>query len=206
MGITIHYRGRLDDLRLLPKLCDELTDIASTMNWPSTALKEDWNEPANPGIVDINGERQITGLLSLKGIQISPHPKCEPLNFFFDAEGNLRSPIQMVMISEGSIKPEDAWVFVKTQFSSPDTHIWILGLLKYLKKHYISNLEVSDEGDYWERGNRKNLEDKMRFIDEKLQYISNELSSEKFGSMSGLSTEEIAAKIEALFRNKSDKN
>lgn len=142
----------------------------------------------------------------MKGIQISPHPKCEPLSFFFDAEGNLRSPIQMVMISEGSIKPEDVWVFVKTQFSSPDTHIWIVGLLKYLKKHYISNLEVSDEAVYWERGNRKNLEDKMRFIDEKLQYISNELSSEKFGSMSGLPAEEIAAKIEALFRNKSHKN
>ena len=48
----------------------------------------------------------------------------------------------------------EAWVSVKTQFDSPDTHIWIIGLLKYLKKRYIANLEVRDEGEYWETGNR----------------------------------------------------
>lgn len=31
MGVTLHYRGTLDDLGQLPALCDELADIAQDM-------------------------------------------------------------------------------------------------------------------------------------------------------------------------------
>ena len=38
----------------------------------------------------------------------------------------------VVLICEGSLKPEDAWIAVKTQFAGPEIHPWIVGLLKYL--------------------------------------------------------------------------
>ena len=141
----------------------------------------------------------------LKGIQLKPEGQSELLDFFFDSEGNLRSPMNIVLIRDGMLKPEDAWISVKTQFLSADTHVWIIGLLKYVKSRYLSNLKVSDEAEYWETGNRQILEEKMRLINEKLDYISCELSSEHFGDTTGLSADEIASRIERLFHTDEQK-
>jgi len=40
--------------------------------------------------------------------------------------------MDVVLICEGSLKPEGAWIAVKTQFAGPEIHLWIVGLLKYL--------------------------------------------------------------------------
>jgi hypothetical protein len=42
MGVSIHYRGRLNDIHLVSLLCDEVGDIARSMGWPSTTLDDDW--------------------------------------------------------------------------------------------------------------------------------------------------------------------
>ena len=42
MGVTIHYRGRLNDVGQLGRLCEELTDIAAAMRWKSMTLDDDW--------------------------------------------------------------------------------------------------------------------------------------------------------------------
>ena len=81
-----------------------------------------------------------------------------------------------------------------------DLHIWIIGLLKYLKKHYLANLEVSDEGGYWETGDRKELEAKMQFLNEKIAWLAGELQTAKFAGMTGLTAEEIASRIEDYLR------
>ena len=41
MGVTIHYRGQLDDLGKLNILCDELTQVAEKMDWAYNCLDED---------------------------------------------------------------------------------------------------------------------------------------------------------------------
>jgi len=128
-----------------------------------------------------------------------PGPKAESLSFFFDREGNLRSPMDMVSILDGTLDPEHAWVSVKTQFASPEVHVWIVGLLKYLRKRYVSDLQVSDEGEYWETGDMRVLKEKMDLIDKKLEHITGELSSGRLGDMSGLSAEQIASRIEQFF-------
>ena len=104
------------------------------------------------------------------------------------------------MFLEKRLKPKESWVFIKTQFSSPDVHIRVIGLLKYLKKKYISNLEVRDEGEYWEKADFKILKEKMDFINSKINYLSSELSSDRLGDIKGLSAEEIAARIERLLK------
>ena len=196
MGVSIHYKGRLDDTARLPVLCDEIRDIADTINWPSTTLNDDWLQAPD---ARLTGGGRVKGHLGLKGIQITPHPDSEPLALFFDRDGYLRSPMSMLMMLEGSLEPERAWVSMKTQFSSPDTHVWVIGLLKYLKKHYIPDLEVSDESGYWDTGNRAKLEEDMALLDDKLNQLSGEISSGRLGNLSNLSADEIAARIEQLF-------
>jgi broad specificity phosphatase PhoE len=59
----------------------------------------------------------------------------------------------------------------------------------------MADLEVSDEGGYWETGDRKALEASMQFINNKINWVSDELSSVEFGDMKGLTAEEIASRI-----------
>ena len=66
--------------------------------------------------------------------------------------------------------------------------------IEALKSH-IPNLEVEDEGEYWEAVDYRILEGKMRLIQEKMDYLSRELSSEYLGD---LSLDEIAARIKRL--------
>lgn len=197
MGVSIHYRGRLNDVGQLARLCEELADIAAAMGWESTGLDDDWERPANARLRVTPSGAHIDGHLGLKGIQITG-AGAESLSFFFDREGNLRCPASMVLILDGTLDPQEAWVSVKTQFASPEVHVWIIGLLKYLKKRYVSDLQVSDEGQYWETGDIRILKDKMDLINEKIEHISSELSSCRFGDVSGLSAEQIALRIEHL--------
>jgi hypothetical protein len=176
------------------------------MGWQSTRLEDDWREPANARLVGSSNGARIDGNLGLKGIRITPGPEGESLSFFFDREGALRSPMNTVLILDGTLKPEQAWISVKTQFLSPEIHIWIIGLLKYLKKRYISNLEVSDEGMYWETSDIDGLRDKMDLIDAKIAYISNELSVSRFGSVTGLTAAQIVLRIERLLLDNKDRN
>jgi hypothetical protein len=202
MGVSIHYRGRVADTQNIKTICDELAAIADKMNWRYTRLDEDWTQSADASIEVTEQGSQITGHLPLKGIVLTLNPKCETLGFLFDSNGNLCDPISMVNISEGTLKPEDVWISVKTQYAGPETHIGVIGLLKYLKKLYIPDLEVQDEGGYWETGNFKILKEKMDFVGEKIAAVSAELSRVAKGHVASFSADEIASIIEALLRDK----
>jgi hypothetical protein len=200
MGVTIHYRGTIDDPKRVGDLQRELTDIAESIGWKSQTLDDDWAIPPRANLVHTDVRATIIGHLGLKGIDLIPDGKGEPVSFLFDATGHLCSVMSMILICEGQLAPDEAWVSVKTQFLSPDAHIWIVGLLKYLKKRYLPNLEVRDEGDYWETGDRAALEAKMRFLNEKMAWLSGELKSARFAHLTGLSADDIASRIEDFLR------
>jgi len=206
MGVSIHYRGRLDDVGQLARLCEELGDIAAAMGWETTRLDDDWERPADARLRFTSEGAQIDGHLGLKGILMTPDVEAESLSFFFDREGNLRSLMDMVSILDGTLKPEDAWVFVKTQFASPEVHVWIVGLLKYVKKRYISDLQVSDEGEYWETGDMRVLREKMDLIGEKIERLASHLTRGELADVSGLSAEQIALRIEQWFLENENEN
>jgi hypothetical protein len=199
MGVSIHYRGRLDNTDQLPVFLERLMAIASGIGWQYRVLDEDWSVPAN-GVLEHGGENaEIRGHLGLKGIQLKPPGESEPLDFFFDSKGYLLSPINVILVQEGVLSLDDAWISVKTQFLSAEKHVTIVGLLKYIKEHHLPNLEVKDEGEYWETGDYRALEDKMGVIQDKIDYLSRELSSGCVGDTAGLSADEIAERIERLF-------
>lgn len=206
MGVSIHYRGRLDSPDRLPGLREKLICIATSMGWQCRVLDEDWSVPAN-AVLEHSGEgAELKGYLGLKGIQLKPPGKSESLDFFFNAKGYLLSPMDVILIQEGVLTPDDAWVSVKTQFLAPEMHVMIIGLLKYIKAHHLPNLEIKDEGEYWDTGDYRVLEDKIRVIQEKMDYLSRELSSEYFGDIAGLSADEIADRIERLFHSEEVKS
>ena len=201
MGLSIHYRGRLDDVGRLGLLCHDLTDIADTMKWPWRRLDEDWGRPASARLAASKEGCRIDGHLPLKGILLTVHPGCEALRLFFDREGDLRDPIAMAMAPDEGPAPQDAYVSVKTQFSSPGVHITLIKLLRYLKKRYIFDLDVRDEGDYWQTGDEGALREKMSFLSERIDWVADVLSTSDAGdagNASNLSPASLADRIEHI--------
>jgi len=187
-------------VRRLPELRAEMADIAATLHWPVTELDDDWAAPVDARLGAKPGH--IEGHLGLKGLLVQPHPQSEWLTLCFDREGQLRSPMNVVLILDGTFKPEESWVFVKTQFAGPETHIWLVGLLQHLRRRYLSNLEVHDEGGYWDTGDRAELARRMGLINAKLDRLAAGLTGGQLGDLRGASAEEIAARIERFFRDR----
>lgn len=202
MGVTIHYRGTLDDTGSIDAFRRELADIGKSMGWETSPLDDSWLEPPSARLEHRDGVATITGHLGLKGISLRPGDKAESLSFLFDAQGCLRSCMDVIMRCEGNAVTEKHWESIKTQFASPDLHIWIIGLLKYLKKRYMPDLEVSDEGEYWETGDRAALVAKMQLINNKINWLSDELTSSQFADLKGCSADEIALRIEQFLQDK----
>jgi hypothetical protein len=190
------------DIQSIKTICDELVVIADGMGWNHTRLDEDWTQLADVTIEATAHGSQINGHLPLKGIGLTLKPKCETLQFFFDSNGNLRDPISMPNIREEILKPEEYWISVKTQYAGPETHIWIIELLKYLKKVHLPDLDVRDEGAYWETGNFEILKEKMGLVGEKIAAVSAALSRVTKDHIESFSADEVAHMIEALLRDK----
>ena len=199
MGVTIHYRGTMDEPERIPDMQRELADIAQSMGWEHSLLDDDWTVPPTASLAHEQGSATIKGHLGLKGISLMPSGG-EALSFFVDADGRLCSIMGMILRCEGQTTPDNSWVSMKTQFLSPDIHVWVVGLLKYLKERRFSNLEVHDEGGFWETGDRAALEANMRLLNEKMDELAADLTAKSFGDLSGLSAEEIASRIEDFLK------
>ncbi|HPG39984.1 MAG TPA: hypothetical protein PLP19_11035 [bacterium] len=200
MGVTIHFQGILQDKRQINSFIEELTDIAQTMNWEWQILDEDWTKPSTAKLTGNKDNREITGHLALKGITIHLHPDCETLDLFFDAEGHLTSPLAMALYhAEGN--DYKYYNSVKTQFAPPDIHITIIKLLKYLQKKYIPNLEVEDEGGYWDSEDKNELEKRLAFINDKIKELGDMFAEIPVIETQQYSAEQLAAIIEERLKN-----
>ena len=87
----------------------------------------------------------------------------------------------------------------KTQFADIETHVWIIGLLRYLKKRYLSNLEVKDEGEYWDTEDLEKLREKKQFLQGMIDAIAGGLSEDE-PLPEDASVDDIIARIEAIVK------
>lgn len=185
MGLSIHYKGGIDRVEDIPKFVDELEDIADSMDWMSQRINDDEIDPA------------------FRGIIVNPKGDCEPLCFIFDREGRLRALMDLIT---DQIEPTEYsyYTATKTQFAAIETHVWIIGLLRYLKKHTLSDLEVTDEGEYWETENLETLQKKKQFLQSMIDQLSGALN-QATPLPEDSSTEDIIAHIESIVEKLHDK-
>jgi hypothetical protein len=152
MGISIHYRGCIKNLDCLQTLKRDLIRIAKESNW---------------NYHDLTQQQDVVEVV----LQI--HPDCESVFFLLDANGRLHNPVH----TENT--PESEWCFVKTQDAPLDVHVLIINLLRYLQKNYLSDLEVIDEGGFWENEDLDALKANRDFITQKMDLVTKALSDMK---------------------------
>ena len=180
MGVTIHYKGKLNSADYIDSFYEEMEDIAKSMGWKHTLIDRFDNNDKTP----------------VKGVIIRPHEKSESLQLITDQQGNLRNVFAFEFAGEDS---ELTYMnFIKTQFAPVEIHIAVIKLLKYIQQKYISNLDVYDEGDYWQTGDEKILKGKIDFLNKAMDQLEGILSSIKFEENE--TAESVADKIEEVLK------
>lgn len=199
-GVKIYYRGKLADMGQIRTISDELIATAERMNWKWISLDEDWEKPSTATVTFETAEgfiANIEGHLPLKGVSFMPERAAGPLKFFFDSEGNLRSPLDMAFITEGRLKPEEAWINTDMHASPPETDLWVASLMRYLKERYIPDLEVYDDGGCLES---ELVNGRKCFLDESMNRELDELSPFSNGHIFESSLEEVDSMVEEMVR------
>jgi hypothetical protein len=172
--LTIHYQGTSEP-QTMRNLITELKAISEEMEWTCFVIDD----------------------ADFLGIIIMVAEKCEPLSFIINKQGKL--------IHQGWLDHEDPNeaafnVSIKTNFSTIDHHIAIVKLLKYIQKKYIINLSVTDEGDYFETGDKVRLEQKWNFLLQKFEEVTNHLENKLNVSDKNLLPGNLADKIEGIIK------
>lgn len=148
MGVTIHYRGRIKDLDLVETLEDRIVDVALELGgfariWRSQSDKK-------PGRI-------------VRGVMLDLAPGLEPVSLLIGPDGRL-VPLHAIEDAEEGRLDEAPWVFVKTQFGAIEAHVALVGLLDALRKEFFPDLEVRDEGGYWETRDLAALREKRGVV------------------------------------------
>jgi len=134
MGITIAYRGRLADFARIEDFEDRLVDCALEIG----AMVQIWRSWA-----DDNPERMVRGVI------LGLAPGQESTSLLLSPEGWLIGLTDIQDAEEGRLK-EPPWCFIKTQFGPVEGHVALVEMLAALKREFLPDLEVSDDGGYWE--------------------------------------------------------
>jgi hypothetical protein len=134
MGVTIHYRGRLADLSLIEEFEDLVIDFALEIGGEARIWRT-W--------ADDNPDRMVRGVI------LNLAEGHESTSLLVAPEGWL---INLTEIEDAEVGRliEPPWCFVKTQFGPVEGHVAFVEMFAALKREFLPDLEVSDDGGYWE--------------------------------------------------------
>ncbi len=159
MGITIFYRGAIANLDRVEDFEDRVLDLALEFGGQAriwrTAADNDPSRVVRGVVLDLCPGQETTSLL------ISPEGWLIGLTEIEDAEN-------------GKLK-EMPWCFVKTQFGTLEGHVALVEMFAALKAGFFPDLEVNDEGDYWETRDVNNLKKKRAFLQAAIEQFSEGL-------------------------------
>jgi len=148
MGVTIHFRGTIDDMERVEAFEDRVLDVAFALGGRGKL----WRSYA-----DHDPQRIIRGLM----LEMSPGQ--ETTSLLLSPEGQLIGLMQ-IEEAEKTVLKAAPWCFVKTQFGSIDGHAAIVELLSMMKQTWFSDLEVSDESGYWDHRDPVKLADLLAML------------------------------------------
>ena len=134
MGITIHFEGKLKQIKAVEKVVGAVRNFAEQNNMPYAEFAED-----NMLLKRVKDEKDWDYYSSTIGIEIQPHENTDPLRFEFDKNGYIQD-------------------YCKTQFADIEIHIKVVELLKQVESFFY-DLIVVDEGEYWDASDVELLAD-----------------------------------------------
>lgn len=181
--IYIKYSGTIQDKNLIPKLEEELIEIAQISNWQYELIIENFNTLTssskrgriNNFFYNNHNQTDEENLLTLnssdvflEGIAIFMDSNSEPFRITFDKSGKLAMISFCTTDSIGFNKKLVVkkyeflyYPYIKIYTDNAEKHIKIVKMLDYIKKKYIKDLEVIDTSFYWNNRDEEELRVKI---------------------------------------------
>lgn len=128
MGVTIHFEGQLKSNADYDKVMMTAKTFAETNNMAFSFF-----EATDKLLQRVIDEEDWDYIGATRGIIIQPHDTSDPLILEFDTDNYIQE-------------------YCKTQFSDIIIHSKVVSLLKQIEDCFI-DLQVTDEGEFWETGN-----------------------------------------------------
>lgn len=192
MGVCIYYSGALHQPEMVHDLVSELTEIAKSNKWKYHLLDNPWDEPVDLKIQHKPESGNLVGNAGLKGILLLAHPECEPVNLFFDKDGNLRHVLTMTLPEE----ERDTFCFTKTQFAGVDIHIQLVHLLEYIGNKYMKTWELMDDCTYVENRDRAKALEVFHVISDAINAVGEAFDTIDMNEVSNPADPEFTKLIE----------
>ena len=182
MGITIHYRGTMDDVSQIETMEDRVLDLVFSLGGRATIWRS---------FADHDSSRVVRGLM------IEMEPGQDTFSLLISPEGHL-TPVFQIEDAEKAPFDEPPYCFVKTQFGSLQGHIAIVHMLDALRQQYCSNLKVSDEGEYHENRDINALNQKMQFLRTAINSMADGLREHGLSKEAAEDPNILATRIERI--------
>ena len=182
MGITISYRGSIADLGRVEDLEDRVIDLALEVG----GRAQIWRS-----VCDHDRQRVVRGVI------LDLYPGQETTSLLFSPEGWLVNLTEIEAAENGELS-EPPWCFVKTQFGSVEGHVALVELPTCLKKEFIPNLELNDEGGYYETRDVDALRKAFANVGAAIAGLSEGLRQFGMSSEAAEASEILASRIERV--------
>lgn len=182
MGVTIHYRGTIDDISQVETMEDRFLDLIFSLGGRATLWRS---------FADHDSSRVVRGLI------VNLEPGQDTFSLLISPEGHL-TPLFQINDAEKAPLDEPPSCFVKTQFGSLQGHVAVVHLLDALRQRFFSNLEVSDEGEYYQSRDVDQLAQKRQFLPSAVESMADGLREH---GLSAEATEDpgiLAVRIERI--------
>ena len=114
MGVTIHFEGQLIGEHAYDAVGRLARDFAREKHWPVTDIPAAQRE-----LQRVRNEQDWDYVGVTRGLQLLPHPDCEPLRLEFD---------EQLYIQE----------YTKTQFAPVDVHVEIASFLHLIQPQFAT--------------------------------------------------------------------
>lgn len=163
MGVTVHYRGRISQTRLIETFEDRIIELALDVG----GMARIWRS-----CPEDHPERIV------KGTTLELAEGLETVSFILSPEGVLL-PLYEIERAENGPLDEMPWVLCKTQFGTVNAHVTLVELLKAMKAKLFPNLEVLDEGKYFETGDLRELCRARSVVEQKIKTVAKSLKTAK---------------------------
>jgi hypothetical protein len=198
MGITIFASGKLDRIEDIPHVIDDLKKVAEENSWKHHVIDDDFDVQPNAVLTSRDSGlpgAAIEGSVGLKGIIVNVDPQAESLAILFDRSGVLTGLMQQISWLDDNGQSK-RFTMCKTHFGNIDAHIRIVELFDYLKKKYISNLTVDDEGAFWDTRDRRTLAEKRIILGHFMRHTEKVIKDIDMSGVDAQDPEAIASRIE----------
>ena len=195
MGITVSYRGRIAEFDRIEDFEDRVLDLVLDLG----GTAQIWRSSA-----DHDPKRMVRGVLA----HIDPGQ--ETTSLLIAPEGWLVGLIE-IEDAERGVHKEPPWCFVKTQFGPVEAHVALIEMLTALKQEFFPDLEVHDEGGYWETRDLAELTRRHSFLKAAIDGMAEGLQQYGLSAEAAEDPEilverikRIAAKVHATLRRPSE--